>query len=71
MFHNHLHHTHGAKLMNQTFDISHIPPMTGNPQDAAVITVEVSAAVAAQACRRSSALDVGPKNYQVQGWIFG
>ena len=23
----------GAKPMNQTFDISHIPPMTGSPQD--------------------------------------
>ena len=39
---------HGAKLMNQTFDISHIPPMTGSPQDAAAITAEVSAAAAAQ-----------------------
>ena len=37
--------------MNQTFDISHIPPMTGNPQDAAVIAAEVSASVAAQASK--------------------
>ena len=34
--------------MNQTFDISHIPPMTGSPQDAAAIAAEVSAAAAAQ-----------------------
>ena len=39
---------HGAKPINQTFDISHIPPMTGSPQDAAAIAAEVSAAVAAQ-----------------------
>ena len=38
----------GAKPMNRTFDISHIPPMTGNPQDTAAIAAEVSAAVAAQ-----------------------
>ena len=37
----------GAKPMNQTFDISHIPPMTGNPQDVAAITAEVSAAAQA------------------------
>ena len=42
---------HGAKPMNQTFDISHIPPMTGNPQDAAAIAAEVSVAVAAQALK--------------------
>ena len=41
----------GAKPMNWTFDISHIPPMTGSPQDAAAITAEVSAAVAAQASK--------------------
>ena len=41
----------GAKPMNRTFDISHIPPMTGSPQDAAAITAEVSAAAAAQASK--------------------
>ena len=41
----------GAKPINRTFDISHIPPMTGSPQDAAAITAEVSAAVAAQASK--------------------
>ena len=40
--------------MNQTFDISHIPPMTGSPQDTAAIAAEVSVAAAAQT-RRSSA----------------
>ena len=38
----------GAKPISWTFDISHIPPMTGSPQDAAAIAAEVSAAVAAQ-----------------------
>ena len=42
---------HGAKPMNRTFDISHIPPMTGSPQDAAAIAAEVSAAAAAQASK--------------------
>ena len=37
--------------MNRTFDISHIPPMTGNPQDMAAIAAEVSAAAAAQASK--------------------
>ena len=37
--------------MNRTFDVSHIPPMTGSPQDAAAIAAEVSAAVAAQASK--------------------
>ena len=41
----------GAKPMNRTFDISHIPPMTGSPQDTAAITAEVSAAAAAQASK--------------------
>ena len=41
----------GAKPMNQTFDISHIPPMTGSPQDAAAIAAEVSVAAAAQASK--------------------
>ena len=36
----------GAKPINQTFDISHIPPITGSPQDAAAIAAEVSAAAA-------------------------
>ena len=38
----------GAKPMNQTFDISHIPPMTGSPQDIAAIAAEVSVAAVAQ-----------------------
>ena len=42
---------HGAKPINQNFDISHIPPMTGSPHDAAAITAEVSAAAAAQASK--------------------
>ena len=42
---------HGAKPMNRTFDISHIPPMTGSPQDTAAIAAEVSAAAAAQASK--------------------
>ena len=37
--------------MNRTFDISHITPITGSPQDTAAITAEVSAAVAAQASK--------------------
>ena len=41
----------GAKPINQTFDISHIPPLTGSPHDAAAIAAEVSAAVAAQALK--------------------
>ena len=40
-----------AKPMNQTFDISHIPPITGNPQDVAAIAAEVSVAAAAQASK--------------------
>ena len=42
---------HGAKPMNQTFDVSHIPNLTGGPQDTAAITAEVSAAAAAQASK--------------------
>ena len=56
--------------MNQTFDISHIPPMTGSPQDAAAITAEVSAAVSCPSIK-GVLPDVRPKDYQVQGWIFG
>ena len=41
----------GAKLMNQTFDVSQIPTLTGGPQDAAAIAAEVSAVVAAQASK--------------------
>ena len=41
----------GAKPMNQTFDVSHIPNLTGGPQDAAAIAAEVSAAAAAQASK--------------------
>ena len=51
--------------MNQTFDISHIPPMTGSPQDAAAIAAEVSVAAAAQASK-GVLPGVGPKNYQIQ-----
>ena len=42
---------HGAKPMNQTFDISRIPNLTGGPQDAAAIVAEVSAVVVAQASK--------------------
>ena len=42
---------HGAKPMNQTFNISHIPNLTGGPHDTAAIASEVSAAVAAQASK--------------------
>ena len=56
--------------MNRTFDISHIPPMTGSPQDIAAIAAEVSAAAAAQVLKEFCQ-DAGPKDYQVQGWIFG
>ena len=42
---------HGAKPINRTFDISHIPSLTGSPQDVAAIATEVSAAVAAQASK--------------------
>ena len=41
----------GAQPMNQTFDISHIPPMTSSLQDAAAIAAEVSVAAAAQASK--------------------
>ena len=41
----------GAKPMNQTFDVSQIPTLTGGPQDTAAIAAEVSAAVAAQASK--------------------
>ena len=41
----------GAKPMNQTFDVSQIPNLTGGPQDAAAIAAEVSAVVAAQASK--------------------
>ena len=42
---------HGAKPINWTFNISHIPTLTGSSQDAAAITAEVSVAVAAQASK--------------------
>ena len=35
---------HGAKPINWTFDISHIPPLSGSPHDVAAIAAEVSAA---------------------------
>ena len=38
----------GAKPMNQTLDVSHIPNLTGGPQDTAAIAAEVLAVVAAQ-----------------------
>ena len=41
----------GAKPMNQTFDVSHIPNLTSVPHDAAAIAAEVSAAAAAQASK--------------------
>ena len=42
---------HGAKPMNQTFNVSQIPHLTGGPQDAAAIAAEVSAVAAAQASK--------------------
>ena len=42
---------HGAKLLNRTFDIHQISPLTGGPQDTTTITAEVSAVVAAQASK--------------------
>ena len=45
------HHICGARPMNQTFDVSHIPNLTSVPQDAAAIAAEVSAAAAAQASK--------------------
>ena len=39
---------HDAKPMSQTFNVSHIPNLTGGPHDAAVIMAEVSAVAAAQ-----------------------
>ena len=36
---------------NRTFDVSHIAPLTGNPQDAATMAAEVSVAAAAQASK--------------------
>ena len=41
----------GARPMNWTFDVSHIPNLTSVPQDAAAIAAEVSAAAAAQASK--------------------
>ena len=40
-----------VNLLNHTFDVSGISPLTGNPQDAATIAAEVSAAAAAQASK--------------------
>ena len=40
--------TNPTNPLNQTFNISGILPLSGNPQDAATIVAEVSAAVAAQ-----------------------
>ena len=36
---------HGTKLINRMFNVSHIPPLAGSPQDAVAIAAEVSAAV--------------------------
>ena len=41
----------GAKPINRTFDVSHIPPLTGSPQDTAAIAAEVSATAAVQASK--------------------
>ena len=41
----------GARPMNRTFDVSHIPNLTNVPHDAAAIAAEVSAAAAAQASK--------------------
>ena len=40
-----------VNLLNRTFDVSIISPLTGNPQDIATITAEVSAAAVAQASK--------------------
>ena len=40
-----------VNLLNHTFDVSRILPLTGNPQDAATIAAEVSAAAATQASK--------------------
>ena len=61
---------HGAKPMNQTFDISQIPNLTGGPQDAAAIAAEVSAVVAAQASKEFHRMQ-DPKITKVQRRIFG
>ena len=60
---------HGAKPINQIFDISHIPPLSNSPQDTATIAAEDSAAAAAQASKEFLP-DVRPKDYKVQGWIL-
>ena len=45
-------HRSSQMLLNQTFDVSGIPPGNiGNAQDAATIVAEVSAAAAAQASK--------------------
>ena len=41
----------GARPINRTFDVSHIPNLTSVPQDAAAIAAEVSAAAVAQASK--------------------
>ena len=41
----------GAKPMNRSFDVSHIPNLTSVPHDAAAIAAEVSVAAAAQASK--------------------
>ena len=54
--------------LNHTFNVSGILPFMGNPQDAATIVAEVSAAAAAQAPRSSSAC--GSPRLPSSGWIF-
>ena len=43
---------HGVKLLNRTFYISQISPLTGNPHDAVTIAAEVLAAAAAQVSKK-------------------
>ena len=40
-----------VNLLNHTFDVSGISPLTGNPQDAATIAAEVSTTTVAQASK--------------------
>ena len=41
----------GAKLINPTSDVSHIPNLTGGPQETAAMAAEVSAVAVAQASK--------------------
>ena len=53
---------------DKMFDISPVTPLASNPEDAATIVAEVSAAAAAQASK-SSAGCMNP-NYQAIRWVF-